>query len=131
VKTIGDAVMAAFADPADAVRAALAIREDVTALDRRLSAERGLSAGALVVKIGLHMGPSIAVNLNDRLDYFGTTVNMAARLQGQSRGGDIVLSHAVAADPAVRPLLADVASCDETVTLKGFAAPVPFVRITG
>ncbi|TWT02910.1 adenylate/guanylate cyclase domain-containing protein [Reyranella sp. CPCC 100927] len=129
VKTIGDAVMAAFADPADAVRAALAIRSDVAALDRRLSAERGLADGALVVKIGLHMGPSIAVNLNDRLDYFGTTVNMAARLQGQSLGGDIVLSRAVADDPAVRPVLADAVVHDETVTLKGFGAPVPFVRI--
>jgi class 3 adenylate cyclase len=100
------------------------------ALDQRLAAERNLSGDALVVKIGLHMGPSIAVNLNDRLDYFGTTVNMAARLQGQSQGGDVVLSRAVADDPAVRPLLQTLASRDETVTLKGFAAPVPFVRIT-
>ncbi len=130
IKTIGDAVMAAFADPADAVRAALAMRDDVTALDRRLAAERGLPGGALVVKVGVHMGPSIAVNLNDRLDYFGTTVNMAARLQGQSEGGDIVLSRTVADDPAVRPLLAPLASRDETVMLKGFATPVPFVRIT-
>jgi class 3 adenylate cyclase len=130
VKTIGDAVMAAFADPADAVRAALSIRDEVAALDRHLSAERGLNDGALVVKIGLHMGPSIAVNLNDRLDYFGTTVNMAARLQGQSSGGDIVLSRMVADDPAVRPLLAPLASRDESVLLKGFAAPTPFVRVT-
>jgi class 3 adenylate cyclase len=130
VKTIGDAVMAAFADPADAVRAALAIRGDVAALDRRLTAERGLPDAAVVVKIGLHMGPSIAVNLNDRLDYFGTTVNMAARLQGQSEGGDIVLSRAVADDPAVRPLLAPLARRDETVALKGFTAAVPFVRVT-
>jgi class 3 adenylate cyclase len=131
IKTIGDAVMAAFADPADAVRAALAMRDAVAALARRLTAERGLAGEALVVKVGLHMGPSIAVNLNDRLDYFGTTVNMAARLQGQSDGGDIVLSRAVADDPAVRPLLASLPARDETVMLKGFAAPVPFVRVTG
>jgi class 3 adenylate cyclase len=129
VKTIGDAVMAAFADPADAVRAALAIHDDVVALDRRISAERGLPGGALVVKVGVHMGPSIAVNLNDRLDYFGTTVNMAARLQGQSSGGDVVLSRAVADDPAVRPLLEPLGARAESVMLKGFAAPVPFVRI--
>ena len=35
---------------------------------------------------------AIAVTLNDRLDYFGSTVNMAARLQGQSAGDDIVFS---------------------------------------
>jgi class 3 adenylate cyclase len=129
VKTIGDAVMAAFADPGDAVRAALEIREQVAALDRRLSRERGLADGALVVKIGLHMGPSIAVNLNDRLDYFGTTVNMAARLQGQSEGGDVILSRVLADDPVVRPMLAPLARREESVQLKGFQAPIPFVRI--
>ncbi len=118
VKTIGDAVMAAFADPVDAVRAALAIRDSIAAFD-----------GRLVVKLGLHTGPSIAVNLNDRLDYFGTTVNMAARLQAQSRGGDIVLSRRLANDPAVRPLLALLPLGEESLALKGFDTPVPFVRI--
>jgi class 3 adenylate cyclase len=69
------------------------------------------------------------VTLNDRLDYFGSTVNMAARLQGQSTGGDVVLSGAVAEDPAVREVLADVPMRRETVELKGFAEPVGFVRL--
>ena len=69
------------------------------------------------------------MNLNDRLDYFGSTVNMAARLQGQSQGGDIVLSRAVADDPAVRPLLATLAAHEESVALKGFADPISFVRL--
>jgi class 3 adenylate cyclase len=100
------------------VRAALAIRDSIAAFD-----------GRLVVKLGLHTGPGITVNLNDRLDYFGTTVNMAARLQAQSRGGDIVLSRRLADDPAVRPLLAKLPLCEESLTLKGFDAPVPFIRI--
>ena len=37
---------------------------------------------ALILKIGIHTGASIAVTLNDRLDYFGQTVNIAARVQG-------------------------------------------------
>ena len=53
----------------------------------------------MVLKLGLHEGPCIAVTLNDRLDYFGQTVNLAARLQGQSRGGDIVLSQPLAEAP--------------------------------
>ena len=69
------------------------------------------------------------VSLNDRLDYFGSTVNMAARLQGQSAGGDIVLSRAVAEDPAVKPLLPAVPARDESVPLKGFVEPVGFVRV--
>ena len=88
VKTIGDAVMASFGDPAQAVKAALAMQARIADHE-------------LVLKLGIHAGPSVVVNLNDRLDYFGSTVNMAARLQGQSEGGDIVLSRAVADDPAV------------------------------
>jgi class 3 adenylate cyclase len=117
VKTIGDAVMAAFDDPADAVKAALAMQARI--------AHRHL-----VLKVGIHSGAGVVVTLNDRLDYFGSTVNMAARLQGQAGGGDIVLSGAVARDPAVKPLLAAVPSRDESVMLKGFAAPIGFVRLT-
>jgi hypothetical protein len=48
---------------------------------------------------------------------------------GQSEGGDIVLSRAIADDPAVRPLLATLSSREESVPLKGFADPIPFVRL--
>jgi class 3 adenylate cyclase len=54
---------------------------------------------------------------------------MAARLQGQSDGGDIVISRSVADDPAVKPLLAKVGSREENVALKGFAMPISFVRV--
>jgi class 3 adenylate cyclase len=116
VKTIGDAVMASFGDPADAVKAAFAMQAAIKSHD-------------LVLKLGVHAGPSVVVNLNDRLDYFGSTVNMAARLQGQSEGGDIVISRSVADDPAVKPLLAKVGSREENVALKGFALPIGFVRV--
>jgi len=122
VKTIGDAVMASFSDPAQAVRAALAMQAGIHSSEH---------AADLVLKVGVHAGPSVVVTLNDRLDYFGSTVNMAARLQGQSAGDDIVLSHAVAADPAVQELLAAVPQRAETVALKGFAEPVGFVRLLG
>jgi class 3 adenylate cyclase len=36
----------------------------------------------LLLKIGIHEGPCLAVTLNDHLDYFGQTVNVAARVQG-------------------------------------------------
>ncbi len=84
----------------------------------------------LVLKLGVHAGPSVMVTLNDRLDYFGSTVNMAARLQGQSQGGDIVLSRAVAGDPAVQPLLSGRPIREESVALKGFSDPIRFVRLT-
>lgn len=121
VKTIGDAVMASFDDPAQAVRAALAMQARIA------SSAHGTEH--LVLKVGVHAGPSVVVTLNDRLDYFGSTVNMAARLQGQSAGADIVLSEAIASDPAVREILAGVPQRREKVTLKGFAEPVGFLRL--
>jgi class 3 adenylate cyclase len=121
VKTIGDAVMAAFSDPAQAVRAALAMQAEIG------SSEQGVRD--LVLKVGVHGGPSVVVTLNDRLDYFGSTVNMAARLQGQSTGGDIVLSSPVADDPAVREVIVAMPKRRETVALKGFSEPVAFIRL--
>ncbi len=127
VKTIGDAVMASFGDPAHAVKAALATQARIADFNRTHGGEG--TDRHLAIKLGVHCGASVMVNLNDRLDYFGSTVNMAARLQGESEGGDIVLSRAVADDPAVKPLLAGVPSREETVALKGFAAPIGFVRL--
>jgi class 3 adenylate cyclase len=126
VKTIGDAVMAAFSNPADAMRAALAVQRNVAQFNQahQLGPDDGL-----VIKLGLHGGPCIVVTLNDRLDYFGSTANLAARLQGESRGGDIVVSQSLAADPAVAPLLREVASSAETAAVKGFVAPVAFLRL--
>ena len=123
VKTIGDAVMAAFHVPEDALEAALAIQREVASLND------GDVGGPIVIKLGLHTGPCIAVTLNERLDYFGTMVNLAARLQSESVGGDIVLSLAFAEDVADR--LRDLAMSSEAANLKGFDAPVPYYRITG
>jgi len=65
------------------------------------------SAQPLTLKAGVHVGPCIAVTLNERLDYFGSTVNLAARLEGQSTGEDIVISSDVYDDPEVRSFLSD------------------------
>ncbi|MDP4025592.1 DUF5939 domain-containing protein [Methylobacterium sp. NEAU 140] len=75
VKTIGDAVMATFPTPDRALAAALAMRDAMAAFN----AARG--ADELILKIGLHEGPCLAVSSNDRQDYFGQTVNIAARVQ--------------------------------------------------
>ena len=99
VKTIGDAVMAVFRSPAGAVRAMLQAQQ------RLADPPEGMQP--LSLKAGLHTGPCIAVTLNDRLDYFGSTVNMAARLEAQSTGDDVVVSTAVYSDPEVRDLLSD------------------------
>jgi len=123
VKTIGDAIMAAFHDPADAVRAALAIQSRLAAFNREHAAT------PVAIKLGLHGGPLIAVTLNERLDYFGTTANLAARLQAQSQGDDLVLSESLAAETGIAPLLAGLAVSHEKAHLKGFAEAVAFLRV--
>lgn len=126
VKTIGDAVMAAFADPADAVRAARAVQAGIAAMNRSL----GLPvAEGLVVKIGLHAGPCIAVTLNERLDYFGSTVNLAARLGAAARGGELIVSGAMAEDTGVAAALADLPREPEMLAIRGFEAPVAGLRL--
>ena len=116
VKTIGDAIMAVFRRPAGALRAILRAQKQ---LGNPTTGMRPLK-----LKVGIHAGPSIAVTLNDRLDYFGCTVNMAARLEGLSTGEDVIISSAVYADPEVAELLASP-DCKLTATpfemmLKGF-----------
>jgi hypothetical protein len=71
VKTVGDAVMAAFSRPDHAVRAALAIQDDVASFN----SARGGAANAtpITLKLGLHAGPCIVVTTGDVLDYFGAT----------------------------------------------------------
>ena len=91
VKTIGDAVMASFASGADAVRAAFESQAELCAR----AADMG---GELVLKAGVHAGACLAVKLNDRLDFFGGAVNTAARVQGLSRGNDVVVTDAAIAD---------------------------------
>ena len=127
VKTVGDAVMAAFSRPDYAVGAALAIQDDVA----KFNAARGEGATPIVLKLGLHAGPCIAVTTGDVLDYFGATVNVAARLENQCRGGEVIVSEAVASDTETVAVLADRTQIEETAMLRGVSAPVRFVRITG
>jgi class 3 adenylate cyclase len=99
VKTIGDAVMATFNRPEQALAAGLRIRG---AMDR-LNVERGTND--LVVKIGIHEGSCLAVMLNERQDYFGQTVNIAARVQGLSTSQAIHITGPVIDAPAVAAIL--------------------------
>ncbi len=97
VKTIGDAVMAVFRNPASALKAMLRAQKTLAAPPD--------GSSPLTLKAGIHIGPCIAVTLNERLDYFGSTVNMAARLESLSSGNDVVISTAVYNDPEVRELI--------------------------
>src|SRR5580704_12923267 len=100
VKTIGDAVMATFDTPDRAVAAALRMREAM----QRLNVERG--SEDLLLKIGIHEGPCLAVVLNDRQDFFGQTVNIAARVQGLATSRAIFATGPVVENAQTTSLLA-------------------------
>jgi adenylate cyclase len=114
VKTIGDAVMAVFRRPVSALKAMLSAQE--------MLASPAAGIAPLVLKAGIHSGPCIAVTLNDRLDYFGSTVNMAARLEGLSTGNDVIISHALYDDPEVRDFVKseNLQATPFEMLLKGF-----------
>lgn len=97
VKTMGDAVMAVFRQPLGAILAIQSAHAEITKTE---------GTPPLYLKVGIHSGPCIAVTLNERLDYFGSTVNAAARLPGLAEGGQIVLSDQTASDPQVKEWLA-------------------------
>ena len=99
VKTIGDAVMATFPTPDRAVAAALRMREAMRAFNEARSRDD------LLLKIGIHEGPCLAVVLNERQDYFGTTVNVAARVQALADSRTILATGPVVTHPQASTLL--------------------------
>lgn len=117
VKTIGDAVMAIFTRPEKAVAASLQIQHEIA----RLNASQP-DREPLVVKLGLHSGACIAITANNILDYFGSTVNTAARVQGISVGNDLVLTEQVYESPGVAELLEGLHSEQIEVRLKGLSS---------
>ncbi|HKG53492.1 MAG TPA: DUF5939 domain-containing protein [Anaerolineales bacterium] len=123
VKTMGDSVMATFRNPVAALRAVWNAQTKI--------AEYG--EPMLWLKVGLHKGPCIVVNLNDRLDYFGSTVNIAARLPGFSQGGELILSDEIHNDPEIQDFLSQAAKPHSinyfTGNLKGFDEPFTMWRL--
>jgi class 3 adenylate cyclase len=103
VKTIGDAVMATFPAPEHAVSAALKMRQSIGEIGKT---EQGpLKGEDLLLKIGIHEGPCLAVMLNDRQDYFGQTVNIAARVQGLANSRSILATGTVMDHPETKGVL--------------------------
>jgi class 3 adenylate cyclase len=122
VKTIGDAVMAAFMNAADAMAAALEM-QDVHGKDGSL-AHRDVP-----LKIGVHRGAAIAVTLNQSVDYFGQTVNIASRIQNLADANEIYLSEDVYLAPNVQPLLAHVGAEPSLTKLRGMHEGIRVFRI--
>jgi class 3 adenylate cyclase len=122
-KTIGDAVMAAFSTSADAVQAAIEMREAVDQLNRDRPQRD------FILKIGVHRGAAIAVTLNERLDYFGQTVNIAARVQNLADGDEICVTEAVYGAPSVAEIVAPYPVAKSEAELKGVSNVMSVYRL--
>ncbi len=85
VKTIGDSVMAVFSDLTEALNAAQRMHEQIGGMKMKQQTR-------LQLKSALHVGPCLAVNANERLDFFGSVVNLAARLVEKCEGDDLVVA---------------------------------------
>ena len=94
-----DLVRAHFRVLTEIVAAALRMRDAMQSLNDAQQRED------LLLKIGIHEGPCLAVTLNDRQDYFGQTVNIAARVQGLAVSRSIFATGAVIENPESSRLL--------------------------
>ncbi|MFB8787656.1 MAG: adenylate/guanylate cyclase domain-containing protein [Potamolinea sp.] len=116
IKTIGDAIMVAFTMPADALQAAIAMHRQLKILNKQLVLS---PEDELILKIGIDVGPCISVTLNERVDYFGTTVNTAARVQATSKGNDIAVTDALLQDETAVALAKNCSWQKSNLMLKG------------
>jgi adenylate cyclase len=124
VKTIGDAIMAVFSNLPEALAATREMHEQLSRVNSRENAR-------LQLKSGLHSGACLAVNANDRLDFFGSTVNLAARLVAHCKGDDLVLADEIYQRAETQKFLGEIRqvgiSGEEKFT--GFPNPVKVWRI--
>ncbi|MBU1230181.1 MAG: adenylate/guanylate cyclase domain-containing protein [Proteobacteria bacterium] len=124
VKTMGDAVMAAFSDPGEALRAAIGMLDAAVGLGSGQGQEVGL-------KIGLHEGPALVINNVGSLDYFGQTVNVAARVQGLAGPGEIWASGGLMSWPDAAQALSALGwtSLEHQASLKGVGGKTTVYRL--
>lgn len=116
VKTIGDSVMAVFREPVSALKA-------IERIQHIFTGSTGIGE-SFKLKAGIHYGDCTMVNLNDRTDYFGMTVNIAARLVDMAKEKEIIISESVFSHPDVQLYLNKKKEAlfvkEDLIELKGF-----------
>ncbi len=122
IKTMGDAIMATFSEPLDGVKAAMTMLKELDDVEGH----------PLGLKVGLHEGPALVINAESRLDYFGQSVNIAARVQALAESGQICMSETVFQSLPVRHYLEEINSTVNRfeANLKGVGASKVVYRVT-
>jgi class 3 adenylate cyclase len=111
IKWLGDGVMLYFPDPGEAVDSALELADSVPAAGLP-PAHTGIDAGPVILQDG---------------DYFGRTVNTAARIASQAGPGQVLVSDAVVREMKDRRVRFENVG---RVELKGLPRPVVLHRAT-
>jgi adenylate cyclase len=124
VKTIGDAVMAVFSNLNDALNAARSMTVEL----KKLESKQKIS---LQLKCALHVGTCLAVNANERLDFFGSVVNLAARMVERSEGNDLVVTDEIFQRAETQNFLREIqqTAIADTEQFTGFPEPIRIWRI--
>lgn len=108
VKTMGDAVMATFSSPLEGLFASLEMMFRIDRMNEEFK-EHGHEIG---LKVGLNEGSALAVINDERLDYFGQSVNIAARVQALASAGEIWVTEPILSSPGIQ----------EELNLKGYGS---------
>ncbi|TGL47246.1 adenylate/guanylate cyclase domain-containing protein [Leptospira kemamanensis] len=116
VKTIGDAVMASFSSPLQALKAAKEMQEWFHPENKHTPVR---------IRISIHTGNCLAVNLNSNIDYFGNTVNYTAKIQSVTNSGEISFSETIFRDKDIREYLRQ-----GEIKLKKMEYPLPWANRT-
>jgi adenylate cyclase len=126
VKTIGDAVMAVFSQVDEALAAVKQMHEKLPAANADKEEARNLK-----LKSSLHIGPCLAVNANDKLDFFGTAINLAARMVDRCQGDDLTVSDDLYQRPETTEFLKAIGKSAEPseVKFRGFETAHKIWRI--
>jgi class 3 adenylate cyclase len=122
VKTIGDAVMAVFDNPVEATSAALEVIDALNEFNHTISQE-------LILKAGVHRGRSMAVTVNERVDYFGQNVNIAARVQALANANEVYITVDVYNSPGVGDVLKAHHVVPDEVLVKGVSEKLHVYKI--
>lgn len=117
VKTIGDSAMVAFTDSLQCLKAAVELQKSFTG---------NAATGNVLLRISIHAGPCLAVNLNSGVDYFGNTVNFSAKLQQLAGEREIAYSSDFEQDPRIGVYLRQVGLKPEIRTFQPSWAERPY-----
>lgn len=116
IKTIGDAVLAIFQDPATAVKVSFDMKDAVRDLMKRHKLEK--TSG---IKTGISSGTALIVNMNDTLDLFGATINLAARIINYADRATTAVTETILENPDVNKYVNENSLSLQTISqeLKG------------